>query len=101
MRKPVWVRVKVEDDLRCRFKSAAWRTNETPSQILRLLMHRYQEIQRDRYAFDLTVWGNIDRTVSAVNRDAPERPPVHVFEDEDEVTVARKLGWGSESFGRS
>jgi hypothetical protein len=63
MRKPVWMRVKVEDELRSRFKEAAWRSHHHPSQVLRLLMEKYVEAERDRFAVDLTVWSNI-RTVA-------------------------------------
>jgi hypothetical protein len=59
MRKPVWMRVKVEDELRSRFKEAAWRSHHHPSQVLRLLMEKYVELERDRFAVDLTVWSNI------------------------------------------
>ncbi len=61
----------MEDELRSRFKEAAWRSHHHPSQVLRLLMEKYVEVERNRFAVDLTVWSNIrkvaEETVSRRN----------------------------------
>lgn len=101
MNRPVWLRVKVEDELLCRFRGAAMRTKESPSQVIRMLMEKFLEIERDRTVIDLTVWGNaIDRAAGNVLRERPEDKSAIVSDIDDEVTVARKLGWASPTFGR-
>jgi hypothetical protein len=100
MRKPVMMRFKVEDDLRCRFKGAAWRSHRYPAQVMRLLMERYVELERDPYAVDITVWSNITRAAESVVHRMPRQPPVCIYEDDDEVVRARKEGWASPGFGR-
>jgi hypothetical protein len=101
MRKPVMMRVKVEDDLRCRFQGAAYRAHHYPSQVMRLLMEKYVELEQDPYAVDLTLWSNnVLRAAHAVTQAMPLMPEVRIYEDDDEVIRARKEGWASPGFGR-
>lgn len=101
MRKPVMMRVKVEDDLRCRFQGAAYRSHHYPSQVMRLLMEKYVELEQDPHAIDLTLWSNnVVQAAYAVTREMPRKPDVFIYEDDDEVIRARKEGWASPGFGR-
>lgn len=101
LRKPVMFRIKVEDDLRCRFRGAAWRSHHTPAQVMRMLMERYVEQEVNPHVLDLTVWSNsVNIAVAETLHVMPRKPPIFVYEDDDEVTVARKEGWASPGFGR-
>lgn len=66
MKSPVMMKFRVEEDLRARFKEAAWRSHRHPSQVLRQMMARYAELAEDHHTLDLTVWSNIRRAVDAV-----------------------------------
>ncbi len=71
MRKPV-VRVKVDEALRSRFKEAAWRSHLQPAQVLRAMMEKFVELEKNR-GVDLSVWSNMTRAADAV---VPEPAPV-------------------------
>lgn len=58
MRKRVVMRVKVADSLRQHFQAAAWRTNQTPSYLLRKMMMGYVWLANEPKSTDLTVLSN-------------------------------------------
>lgn len=102
MKKPAYMRFKVEDELRCRFKGSALRAHYYPVEALRLFMERFVELEFDPHAVDLTCWSDaVDRATLKVRK---EMPPVEPLEpalgDEDEVQRARREGWASPGFGR-
>ncbi|MGY8562165.1 hypothetical protein L0938_01915 [Paracidovorax citrulli] len=94
MTKPVLVRVKVDEALRCRFRGAASRAHVRPSKLLRLLMEEYVAAQGNHpevcKPVDEYTCEDVARGVLAKN---PPQPPIFVYEDDDEQTVARKEGW--------
>ncbi len=101
MRKPVWVRSKVEDDLRCRFKGIVRRAHYEPAQAIRLFMERVVARDADPTVVDLTLWSNAiieaaDDVVDELCLDQAEPP----YGEEDEVQRARREGWASPGFGR-
>ncbi len=71
MKNPVVMKLKVEEDLRTRFKEAAWRSRRAPSEVLRQMMERYAELAEDHHTVDMTVWTNIRRAVDEVARVPP------------------------------
>ncbi|WP_312317062.1 hypothetical protein [Stenotrophomonas sp.] len=56
MRRPVWMRARVEHELRRRFKKAAKRAGHYPSEAIRMFMEYLVEIDLTRTPGDLTVW---------------------------------------------
>lgn len=58
MSKRVVMRVKVADSLRHQFQQAAWRTNQTPSYLLRKMMMGYVWLADEPKSIDLTVVSN-------------------------------------------
>ncbi|MFI8717924.1 hypothetical protein ACIGHF_08590 [Stenotrophomonas sp. NPDC077464] len=46
-------------------REAAWRSGKTPSLLLRLLMQRYVDVDEDRYALSLPLWGHAERQAAA------------------------------------
>ncbi len=58
MSKRVVIRVKVADSLRHHFQQAAWRTNQTPSYLLRKMMMGYVWLADEPKSIDLTVVSN-------------------------------------------
>ena len=101
MRKPVWVRTKVEDDLRCRFKGAVRQEYYAPAEAIRMFMERVVELSENRNTVDLTLWSNViidaSDDVAAEMCIGQEEPP---YGEEDEVQRARREGWASPGFGR-
>jgi hypothetical protein len=78
VRSPVTMKFRVEEDLRTRFKDAAWRSHRHPSQVLRQLMERYAELAEDHHTVDMTVWTNIRRAADGVTRVRKDAwPPPH------------------------
>lgn len=63
---PQVTRATLEDNLRCRFREAAWRVKKSPSLLLRLLMQRYVDIDEDRFALNLPLWGYAERRVATL-----------------------------------
>ncbi len=91
---PVYMRFKVEDDLRCRFKGSAMRAHYYPVEAIRLFMERFVELEYDPHAVDLTCWSDaVDRATLKVRK---EMPPVEPREpeigEEDEVQRAPRAG---------
>lgn len=58
---PQVTQATLDDALRCRFREAAWRSGKAPSLLLRLLMQRYVDVDEDRYALSLPLWGHAER----------------------------------------
>ncbi|WP_313456912.1 hypothetical protein [Stenotrophomonas sp.] len=52
MKKPAWVRTRVEDELRSDFKGVLKRTHYAPAEAIRLFMRRMVEIGQDAAAVD-------------------------------------------------
>lgn len=50
MKKPAWVRTRVEDELRSEFKGVLKRTHYAPAETIRLFMKRIVEIGQDSTA---------------------------------------------------
>lgn len=73
MKKRVVMRIKVADSLKNHFQAAAWRTNQTPSYLLRKMMMGYVWITDDPKAVDLTVVSN--SCWHSEHLDAPEGHP--------------------------
>lgn len=98
MKKRAYMRFKVEDDLRCRFKGAALRAHYYPAEALRLFMERFVELEFDPHAVDLTCWSDaVDRAANQVRKEMPPVEPA--FGEEDEVQRARREGWAGSRFG--
>ncbi len=98
MKKRAYMRFKVEDDLRCRFKGAATRAHYYPAEALRLFMERFVELEFDPHAVDLTCWSDaVDRAANQVRKEMPPVEPA--FGEEDEVQRARREGWAGCRFG--
>jgi len=102
MKRPVYIRFKVEDELRCRFKGSAMRAHYYPVEALRLFMERFVELEFDPHAVDLTLWSDaVDRASNKVRKEMPPVEPVQPgFAEEDEVQRARREGWAGSRFGR-
>lgn len=101
MRKPVWVKARVEDDLRCRFKGAVMEQHYAPAEAIRLFMERVVQLSENPNRVDLTLWSNVIRDASddvahELGIGLPEPP----YGEEDEVQRARREGWASPGFGR-
>lgn len=56
MKKPAWVRTRVEDELRSDFKSVMKRTHYAPAEAIRLFMKRIVEIGKEAGAVDRPEW---------------------------------------------
>jgi len=101
MRKPVWVRTKVEDDLRCRFKGAVMQEHYAPAEAIRMFMERVVELSENPSGVDLTLWSNVIREASDdIAREMGIGHPEPPYGEEDEVQRARREGWASPGFGR-
>lgn len=64
MKNPVWMRTRVEDELRSEFKDAARRAHYYPAETVRLFMKRLVQIDRDRALSGLTLSRNAVRKAS-------------------------------------
>ena len=102
MKKRAYMRFKVEDDLRCRFKGAAMRAHYYPAEALRLFMERFVELEFDPHAVDLTCWSDaVGRAANKVRKVMPPVEPVEpAFGVVVEVQRARGVGWAGSRFGR-
>ncbi len=101
MRKPVWIKTKVEDDLRCRFKGAVMEEDYAPAEAIRMFMERVVERSENRNRVDLTLWSNAVRDAADdVADDMCIGQPEPPYGEEDEVQRARRQGWASPGFGR-
>jgi len=101
MRKPVWVRAKVEDDLRCRFKGVVMQEHYAPAEAIRMFMERVVELGENPNVVDLTLWSNAIREASDdVAYEMGIGQPEPAYGEEDEVQRARREGWASPGFGR-
>ena len=58
MTKRVVMRIKVADSLRHHFQAAAWRTNQTPSYLIRKMMMGYVWLAEEPNSIDLIVTSN-------------------------------------------
>ncbi|WNH54789.1 hypothetical protein [Stenotrophomonas oahuensis] len=56
MKKPAWVRTRVEDELRSDFKGVLKRTPYAPAEAIRLFMRRIVEIGHDTTAVERAQW---------------------------------------------
>ncbi|WP_312318123.1 hypothetical protein [Stenotrophomonas sp.] len=55
MKNPVWMRTRVEDELRSDFKDVARRAQYYPAEAVRLFMRQLVQIDRDRALAGLTL----------------------------------------------
>ena len=75
MNKRVVMKVKVADNLRHHFQAAAWRTNQTPSYLLRKMMMGYVWLANEPKSIDLTVVSNSYKYAEGM--DGPDEQPEH------------------------
>ena len=100
MRSPVTMRFRLEDDLRRRFRSAAHRSQQSSSEVLRFLMAQYVAQELDPFAADLTVWSNIRHAADRVARKMPRHAPACTCEDIDQDFWVRRKDGAHPGFGR-
>jgi len=58
MKKQVYMRVKVDPDLRRAFQLSAWRSERSPTDVLRSLIQDCVNLDRSAQGVDLYVWGD-------------------------------------------
>ena len=58
MKKQVYMRVKVDPDLRRAFQLSAWRSERSPTNVLRSLIQDCVNLDRSAQGGDLYVWGD-------------------------------------------
>jgi len=58
MKKQVYMRVKVDPDLRRAFQLSAWRSERSPTNVLRSLIQDCVNLDRSAQGVDLYVWGD-------------------------------------------
>ncbi len=75
MKHPVTIRLKVDAGLRDRFREAAYRSQQSPSQVIRQLMEKFVALETHPRAVDLTVCSNIRRAAAHAARQRPCPPP--------------------------
>lgn len=73
MTKRVVMRIKVADSLRHHFQAAAWRTNQTPSYLIRKMMMGYVWLAEAPKSIDLIVTSNA--CWHSEHLDAPDGQP--------------------------
>jgi len=73
MTKRVVMRIKVADSLRHHFQAAAWRTNQTPSYLIRKMMMGYVWLAEEPKSIDLIVTSN--SCWHSEHLDAPDGQP--------------------------
>lgn len=66
LKDPQITRATLDIALRCRFREAAWRAGKSPSLLLRLLMQRYVDVDEDRFALSLPLWGHVERQAATL-----------------------------------
>lgn len=57
MKKQVYMRVKLDPDLRRAFQLSAWRSERSPTNVLRSLIQDCVNLDRSAQGVDLYVWG--------------------------------------------
>lgn len=58
MKKQVYMRVKLDPDLRRAFQLSAWRSERSPTNVLRSLIQDCVNLDRSAQGVDLYVWGD-------------------------------------------
>jgi len=58
MKKQVYMRVKVDPDLRRAFQLSAWRSERSPTNMLRSFIQDCVNLDRSAQGADLYVWGD-------------------------------------------
>jgi len=58
MKKQVYLRVKVDPGLRRAFQLSAWRSDRSPSHVLRSLIQNVVSLDRNLNGVDIEVWGD-------------------------------------------
>ncbi len=94
MKKPAWVRTRVEDELRSDFKSVLKRTHYAPAEAIRLFMKRIVEIGQETTAVERSQWRRSILNASDHVADAlciGQTLPTHGEEDEAQ-RVGRLVG---------
>lgn len=101
MKKPAWVRTRVEDELRSDFKGVLRRTHYAPAEAIRLFMKRIVEIGKETGAVDRPQWRRAiinasDHVADAlcIGQEAPARG------EEDDALRARRKAGASPGFER-
>ncbi len=101
MKKPAWVRTRVEDELRSDFKGVLKRTPYAPAEAIRLFMRRIVEVGHDTTAVNRAQWRRAILNASDHVADAlcigQEAP---AYGDEDDELRARRKAGASPGFGR-
>lgn len=101
MKKPAWVRTRVEDELRSDFKDVLKRTPYAPAEAIRLFMRRIVEVGHDTTAVNRAQWRRAILSASDHVADAlcigKDASP---YSEDDEVQRARWLAGASPGFGR-
>lgn len=86
MKKPAWVRTRVEEELRSDFKAVLKRTHYAPAEAIRLFMRRIVEIGQETTAIERAQWRrailNASDHVTDTLRIGQELP---AYEEENEV----------------
>ncbi|RRU25075.1 hypothetical protein [Stenotrophomonas sp. 278] len=86
MKKPAWVRTRVEEELRSDFKGVLKRTHYAPAEAIRLFMRRIVEIGQETTAIERAHWRrailNASDHVADTLRIGQELP---AYEEENEV----------------
>lgn len=72
MKKQVYMRVKLDPDLRRAFQLSAWRSERSPTNVLRSLIQDCVNLDRSAQGVDLYVWGD-SFPVDAGVKEAPGR----------------------------
>lgn len=98
MTRPVTVRVKMDQALRCSFRLASARAHALPSKVLRLLIEEYVAVQGEATEKRAPVHEQTFRQVARrVAGKKPRSQPVLVNEDDEEQLIARMETWWSPS----
>lgn len=58
MKKQVYLRVKVDPGLRRAFQLSAWRSERSPTHVLRSLIQNVVSLDRNLNGVDIEVWGD-------------------------------------------
>jgi len=58
MKKQVYLKVKVDPALRRAFQLSAWRSERSPTHVLRSLIQNIVSLDRNAHGVDLYVWGD-------------------------------------------
>lgn len=58
MKKQVYLRVKVDPGLRRAFQLSAWRSDRSPTHVLRSLIQNCVALDQNAHGVDINVWGD-------------------------------------------